>query len=110
VAEYLKLGTAIIIEPLDAPLTGCFAILEYLGWCIHAEPLSPDAFAGNGSDRNALWVRMKSTNSGGTIRCRSVLALFRTGMSKLTAAISSVPGSGWLRSSPSAWTQALNGQ
>ena len=39
---------------------------------------------------------MKSTNSGGTIRCRSVLPLLLTGISKVTAGVvSSVPGSGF---------------
>jgi hypothetical protein len=35
VADPATALAAIIIEPLDAPLTGCFAILENFGWHGH---------------------------------------------------------------------------
>jgi hypothetical protein len=32
--ENLQLVSADIVKPLDAPLAGCFAILENLGWLL----------------------------------------------------------------------------
>src|ERR1700692_1948981 len=35
-SEYLQLAAAIIVEPLDAPLAGGFAIFKDFGWFGHA--------------------------------------------------------------------------
>jgi hypothetical protein len=37
--ENLEFAPAIIVEPLDAPLAACDAILEYLGWFRHGRVL-----------------------------------------------------------------------
>src|SRR6267143_613829 len=51
--ENLQFATAIIVEPLDAPLAGCSAVFENLGWVTHSPSVpSPQLWASSPTSRH----------------------------------------------------------
>src|SRR6266566_4397468 len=51
--ENLQFATAIIVEPLDAPLAGCSAVFEDLGWFTHSPGVpSPQLWASSPTSRH----------------------------------------------------------